>query len=157
MMRPSHLLAVLLATLSAGAFGGQIYRWVGPDGIVHFSEHPPPGVGAEPVSIRSGGTSPEQAAGELKRLREKAGLGEPGTPAAAAPAGAPTPEQQAAAERQREENCRNAQENLRVLETSQRVMTKDAEGNLVRLDDDQKQARLAETRRQIEQNCGARP
>jgi hypothetical protein len=157
-MGPSQLLALVLAALPAGVCADQIFRWVGTDGVVHYSEHPPPGVQAEPVSVRSGSSNPEQAASELKRLREKAGLGgEPGAAGGtAAPAG-PSPEQQAELDRQREENCRNAQENLRVLESAQRVMSRDAEGNLVRLDDDQKRARLSETHRQIEQYCGPRP
>ena len=44
-----------------------------------------------------------------------------------------------------------------MLETAQRVWSKDAQGNDVRLDDDQKQARLEETRRQIQQYCGPSP
>lgn len=153
----THLVLALLAVTPLGVTAGQVYRSVAPDGSVQYSERPPPGANAEVVPLpHAAPMSPAQSADELKRLREKAGLGAAGgQPAAAAPAVAPpTPEQQAERERQRAENCRTAQENARVLETAQRVMGKDAQGNEVRLDDTQKQARLEETRRQIEQFCG---
>jgi len=156
-MRPFHLLALVLSTLPTGTYAEQIFRWVGADGVVHFSEHPPPGVNAEAISIRSGSGGGEQATEELKRLREKAGLGEGKPPPAAGQAPAASAEQQAESARVREENCRIAQENQRVLENAPRVMVKDAEGNPVRLDDDQREARLAETRKQIEQYCGPQP
>ncbi|MCU0937517.1 MAG: DUF4124 domain-containing protein [Gammaproteobacteria bacterium] len=150
----AHALAVLLASVPAVSAAGQVYRWVDADGTVQYSERPPVGVRAEPIPLHYAPASRDQAADELKRLRERSGLG--GAPAAPpAPAqGQPSPEQRAEQDRQRAENCRTAQENLRVLETTQRVMAKDAQGNEVRLDDSQKQARLEETRRQIEKFCG---
>jgi hypothetical protein len=150
----AHALAVLIATAPAAWAAGQVYRWVDADGSVQYSERPPVGVRAEPIPLHYAPASRDQAADELKRLRERSGLGG-ATPAPAAPAqGQPSPEQRAEQDRQRAENCRTARENLRVLETTQRVMAKDAQGNDVRLDDSQKQARLEETRRQIEKFCG---
>ncbi len=149
----AHALALVLAAAPALATAAQVYRWVDADGTVQYSERPPSGVRAEPVPLHYAPASRDQAADELKRLRERSGLG--GASAPATPAqGQPTPEQRAEQDRQRAENCRTAQENQRVLETAQRVMAKDAQGNDVRLDDAQKQARLEETRRQIEKFCG---
>lgn len=151
------LVLTVAATAPALTAAAQIYRWVDNSGIVQYSERVPAGVHAEPVPLRYAPARQTQASEELTRLRERSGLG--GT---SAPPGVPTQTQasadrEAEQERQRAENCRVAQENLRVLETAQRVWSKDAQGNDVRLDDDQKQARLEETRRQIQQYCGPAP
>lgn len=150
----AHALALVLAVAPTFATAGQVYRWLDADGSVQYSERPPVGVRAEPVPLHYAPAGKDQAADELKRLRERSGLGGATPPAATPTQGQPTAEQRAEQERQRAENCRTAQENLRVLETAQRVMAKDAQGNDVRLDDAQKQARLEETRRQIEKFCG---
>ena len=150
----AHALAFVLAVAPNLVTAGQVYRWVDADGSVQYSERPPAGVRAEPIPLHYAPASRDQGAEELKRLRERSGLGGAAAPAATPTQGQPTAEQRAEQDRQRAENCRTAQENLRVLETAQRVMAKDAQGNDVRLDDTQKQARLEETRRQIEKFCG---
>lgn len=49
---------LLLAILALG--GAEVYRWIGADGIVHFSDRPYPG--AERVVIRAAPASPTQRA-----------------------------------------------------------------------------------------------
>jgi hypothetical protein len=156
--RPTRpALVVLLAALALPAAAGQVYRWVGPDVVVQYSAQPPRGVPAEPVSVQRGSVSPEEASTELQRLRERAGLGEAPAAAGAPVPPRPTAEQQAQREQARAENCRIARENLRVLESARRVMAPNDQGEPVRLDDEQRQARLEETRRQIEQYCNPSP
>ena len=145
----------VLATAPALTAAAQVYRWVDSAGTVQYSERVPVGVRAEPVPLHYAPASQGQAGEELKRLRERSGLGAASTPPAAPPQ--PSADRKAEQERQQAENCRVARENLRVLETAQRDWSKDAQGNDVRLDDDQKQARLEETRRQIQQYCGPSP
>lgn len=149
------LVLTVAATAPALTAAAQVYRWVDSAGTVQYSERVPAGVHAEPVPLHYAPASQNQASEELKRLRERSGLG-----GASAPPGVPTQpsaDRKAEQERQQAENCRVARENLRVLETAQRVWSKDAQGNDVRLDDDQKQARLEETRRQVQQYCGPSP
>jgi hypothetical protein len=156
-MRPiTRLTLLLVAVTPLAVAGGPVYRWVDTDGSVQYSERPPPGVKAEVVPLHHAPASTDQSAQDLKRAREKAGLGTPagqGAPPASATV-PPTQEQQAARDQQRAENCRIAQENLRVLEASRRVIARDAQGNEIRLDDTQRQARLEETRQQIDKFCG---
>lgn len=159
MIPRSLVVATLLCTSPLPAAAGQVYRWVDENGQVQFTERaPPPGVEAQAVPVRPTGPTPAQSAEELQRLRARARLGGAGeAPGEAAPAGAaePTPEQRAQREQQRLKNCQTARENLRVLEQSRRVMVKDEAGNLQPLDDEQRQAKLDETRRQIEESCEA--
>jgi hypothetical protein len=148
------LIALALAATPLLAPAQQVYRWVGPDGVVQYSEHPPAGIDAEPVSVRTGpmaGGNADAAPGTTAGPPASPQPASP--PQAAPPPPQPSPEQQAERERQRAENCRLAKENLRVLETARRVMGQDPQGNPIRLDDDQRQARLAETRQQIEKYC----
>ena len=43
-MRPMRtlLIAILLFALAPAALAETLYRWVGPDGTVHYSDKPPP-------------------------------------------------------------------------------------------------------------------
>jgi glutaredoxin len=49
-MKKIIALCALLACIPASA--QQVYRWVGPDGRVQYSDKPPPGVKASPVESR---------------------------------------------------------------------------------------------------------
>ena len=51
------------------------------------------------------------------------------------------------------ENCKQARKNLEILQTSPRVQTADAQGNMFYLDEESKAANEAEARSQIEQFC----
>jgi hypothetical protein len=156
MIPRSLVVATLLCTSPLPATAGQVYRWLDENGQVQFTERaPPPGVEAQAVPVRPTGPTPAQSAEELQRLRERARLGASGEAPDDAGAAEPTPEQKAQREQQRLKNCQTAQENLRVLEQSRRVMVKDDDGNLQPLDDEQRQAKLDETRRHIEEFCEA--
>lgn len=53
-MRAAVLLTgVLMLGIMSSASGEVIYKWVDNAGVTHFSEAPPPGVNAEPTSIRT--------------------------------------------------------------------------------------------------------
>ena len=143
------VLLVLMTMTPMQASMARIYKWVDAQGNVQYSEQRPPGVKTEELSIK---TAPADTQ-ELDRLKEQAGFTTKEGAKTPEEALAPTGQDKAQMEKDRQENCRVARENLRVLETSRRVASKDEHGNYVRLDDNQRQAQMEAARKQIEQYC----
>lgn len=141
----ARLLLVTLALLPLSA-GAQAYRWVDEKGQVHYSQVPPPGRTAQPV----GPPPPATAAPNQDSLNQ----------ALADEKGA-EPEKRAEAERlnqahaQREQQCRQAREQLTYMEakTARRLGTTDEQGNVSRVTEEQFQQRRAELQKVIGEVC----
>lgn len=146
------LAGTLLLALSSPASAGQIYKWVDAQGTTHYGTQPPQGQQATSVNP---GIAPARAT----------------TPAPeAAPLEAPSsaeaidadPEQQAINEQvkadvaaqalQREENCKIFRTNLAQMENNPRVRV-EVDGQVRRLGEEERQAKMAETRKLISDNC----
>jgi hypothetical protein len=57
------LILLLLCLVAVSAFADDVYRWVGPDGVVHYADHPP-AAGAAPAQLPPLQTfDPQQVAG----------------------------------------------------------------------------------------------
>jgi len=148
---------VIAALLAAGLVGGHagaetIYRWVDQDGVVHFGGSPPQGVHATVVNSpgESGGLSapvadpkPVAEDGEEvisyaeQRRRERA-------------------EKRDAAQKadvETQQKCAEMQRRRDALEPSTRVIVTGPDGNPVRMDDDERLAKLKEAKDYLEQNC----
>lgn len=67
--RPAILIALLLALLFVV---GAVYKWVDPEGKVHYSDKPPPGQAAQTVTVAPGPTAEQQmqAQARLQALQE---------------------------------------------------------------------------------------
>lgn len=119
----------------AGGFGipagAEVYRWIDSDGQVNFGSQPPVGVPTETVTIPPPPPMPE--AGENP-----------------APGEAQTTDDRETVFRR---NCQIAKENLAKLQSNSKVTVPQADGTTVTLDAEQRAARIAETRREIEQYC----
>lgn len=88
----------------------------------------------------------------MERLREQVdALDEANDSSAAGAAEADAPDDPRAA--QMAENCQISQDNLRVLESGQDVVTADAEGNKSLLGSDQRERQLEQTRKDIDYFC----
>lgn len=135
---------LLMLTLSFTA-SAKLYKWVDADGILTYSERKPPGSNAEEINLRGvSAVSAEQArfrldglkgtAEETKKDRESTHT-----------ASSETIER----ENRSAENCKTSRENLRMLKSARRI--KDSDGNF--LDDAGRQARLAKTQAEINENC----
>lgn len=142
MRRLLFLMALLAVSAAAPA---KLYKWVDKDGNVAYSQLKPPDTNAQEVTIRGNPpVSNEEARERLDQINEKADS-----------AGKDREFKQTHASESAErdarlkENCKIAQENLRVLQTASRV--KDAEGNFV--DDKAREARIAQTKQEIENSC----
>jgi hypothetical protein len=165
MKRTCLLIALLLAAAGASA---QQYKWVDRNGRVQYGDVPPAGANAVPLR---GPSSRAPAAVEDKadeKTQDKAeGNGE-------AKKGPLTPAQQEAEFRKRreeaekarlkqaeaaeqlsakKENCTLAQNQLRTMESGQRISRTDASGERYFLDDAQIAQEAAKARQAVQQWC----
>ena len=94
--------------------------------------------------------SAEQQSLELDKLKLKAGLGsENQAPETDKPADTTTEMPEAV----RQENCRIARSNMASLVQKRRIVRTDETGNLVRLDDAEREKQLQAAKEQVEKFC----
>ena len=140
------LLAVLALPLSALA-EAKVYRWVDAQGQVHYSQTPPPEIGAQAHSTRTVPASPAA----------------PSAAPAAAPAKSAAPVAEAAkpdpaAEREaRAKRCTEARDRITYLEekTPRRLGVEQPDGSLARMTEEEFEDRLNKARSEVAKNCGS--
>ena len=150
------LLALLLAAAGASA---QTYKWVDRNGRMQYGDTPPPGVNAtalrEPSSrsaaepepqakpeAKKGPLTPAEQDAEFRKRREEAEKGRQKQAQAAEEAAA------------KKENCAMAQNQVRTLESGQRIARTDAKGERYFLDEAQIAQEAAKARQAVQQWCG---
>ncbi|MEF8833432.1 MAG: DUF4124 domain-containing protein [Halofilum sp. (in: g-proteobacteria)] len=135
--------------LSAPLSADEIYKWVDEEGVTHYSQQPPPAGEAARVEVDS---PPDE---ELERERRE--MEATGQRLEAEREERREAEQQAqenATERaQREQRCAELRSSLGKLTENRRLLVPDGEGGVRRLSEEERQARVAERRRQIEEQC----
>ena len=128
----------------------EIYKWVDDEGVTHYSQQPPPSGDADRVGVD---TPPDE---EIAREREE--MEATGERLEAQREQRREAEQQAnenAAERERrQQRCADLRASLQKLTENRRLLVPDEEGNVRRLPEEERQQRVAERRRQIEEECG---
>ncbi len=156
MMRIStFFIAVLIATLVLSATQTvaeeQIYRWVDKDVVVHFHPRPEGHADAEvvnlnkapgndpqsdPESLSPYASDPQPSYAQKQRDERKQGRKE-------------------AAEKQKEMDvlCKNNRDRVATLEPVTRVMYKQEDGTVIRMDDNDRLEKLAESKAFIAENC----
>ena len=144
------LLALLAASLCAAPAAAKTYRWVDDDGVVVYSQTPPRD-GRPTADVRPPPPPPvppgearrrlEERMQRLDDLREDKEL--------AREKRAETQEGQT----RRRRACEAARSNLSALQRSMNKRLRLPDGSYQRLDEDERQARLREARRHIEENC----
>ena len=141
-MRTSILCGCLILGLSSLSMAGQIYKWVDAQGVTHFDAQPPPTGQASQVTLPA--APPPTAAPKPKPEntvdREQVA------------ADTKVKQQVAEQEKQRKAYCDGARINLAQLRNNPRVMENVA-GELRRMTEEQRQARIGEMQKAIEQNC----
>jgi molecular chaperone DnaK (HSP70) len=141
-MRWMILAATLTLTVgSATGQAAQIYKWVDAQGITHFDAQPPAGQSAQEIDVQKPVTPP---------------------PAAPATRAGPDQEQQAAdakvkrqvaaQEAKRKEYCETQRTNLAQLQNNPRVR-EEVNGEFRRFTEEERQARIAEVRKSIDDTC----
>lgn len=144
-----YTLLVSLFFIFPALLSAETYKWVNEDGVVTYSQTPPPSVETEKVKIRSTKSSSESSSkARLKNLRQRL--------EDSAEDRELKKEQQ---EREKEQlalkkkNCKAAQSNLRKLEgLGTRLYQKD--GEYKRLTEEERQSLMQKEREHIKANCG---
>ncbi len=132
--------AFILALFSLSA-QAKIYRWTDTNGVVHFSQLPPPGVkakaiGEKPISTLSGANqTPSRHAGQASGPPQTGSKTAP-TSAKASPA-----------------DCKTARKNLTVLQSGQRLKLVLPDGKTEWLNQQEREKHLKQTRDFLQQYC----
>ncbi len=140
------LLTAVCAALPAQA--AKLYKWVDDQGNVTYSERRPTNRESETIQLRGATLDSSGAQEKLDQLNDRANAQQKDREFA---------ENSASATAERSErmanNCKIARENLRILKTTSRIQDKDADGEAYFLDETGIQAKMADTQRQVENNC----
>ncbi|MFJ3053822.1 DUF4124 domain-containing protein [Pseudomonas nitroreducens] len=149
-MRRTIFMGSLLLALAPTVMAAQVYKWVDAQGITHFGAQPPEGANASAVNTNS--------------AQPKAASNFP-PPAAAKPTLAPSDDekQKAADEKVRQEvaqqeaerikQCELERTNLAQLKNNPRVRVDDGNGDVRRITEEERQARIAASEKNIRENC----
>lgn len=151
MRRASGLALAAALAISITAQAG-VYRWVDDQGGVHYSETPPPAgnkdrgtrvhtLGAPSGGAEQGRQRSEAIQNQLKAIetqRQQASEAQTKAEAEAT---------------RRETNCKAARQNLANLEIRTNRRIRDSEGNVTTLTEEERQKKMAEARKLIEENC----
>jgi len=146
MTRTITFLAMCLAVATAFAAQSQVYKWTDAQGVVHYSDAPPPTTQANVQQVRiSGGDRPHAVEGDATDA------------SASKPADATPPEttvaQAAPPANSHDKDCANARSNLELLQSKFQVSVTGSDGKAVALDDKARQAQIADMNAQIATYC----
>ncbi len=143
------LLACLLI-LIAGPLTAETYKWVNEDGVVTYSQTPPPGQSAERIKLReaapgSGSSSQDR----LNRLRQQLA-----DSAEDRELNKQKKQEEEAADKIKQQNCEAARSNLRKLDSLGNRLYQTG-GEYRRLSEEERQDLMQQEREHIKNNCGS--
>ena len=135
--------------ITAGLVQAAMYKWVDDNGVTQYSQFPPPNRDAKIVVPPP--PPAEDAAGAQKRLEETLQKRDENRKAQAEAQA----EQEKAAEvaTQQQKNCAMARDNLEKLTSRGRMRVIGADGVTTYLTEEERQARIAESKQHIEEYC----
>ena len=129
-------------------FAGEIYKWTDEEGNVHYSDRPI--ASAERVAIDSRPTDPARVQAEAQaRVDDQALVAEQ---VASAPQG-PTPEEQRAEAREREEKCNMYTDRQTRFTENRRIYRMDENGDRVYYDEEEMRVARARVDDLVEKYC----
>lgn len=144
----------LAALLCVSAAHGEIYRWVDADGLVHYSQSPPP-VGVTGEAMRGAPKPAVDPDAAQKALQERVGKideQKQKTGEAKDLEGKVKEEIE-----KRKKNCEVARNNLQTLETLGGKKIQDSQGNVIRLSEEERLQKITEANKQIKDWCEGIP
>ena len=152
MPRPSTVIWVLLAfaASSAVAENQNMYKWTDDQGEVHYSQFPPSGGKAEkmqaprPVPAAAADSAESDLQTQIKAMDKEN---------EEQLQGAKDAESRAKIQKIRRENCETANKNLTNLQRGGNVRYVGANGEVIRLSEEERQKRIEEANAQIKENC----
>lgn len=140
---------MMLALTTSLAAADQVYKWVDPQGNVHFSQTPPAGtkVQAKPMTVYVPPPDPQSLQNSQQVVQAQTDKDKAAADAAA------KNKPDAAAQAQKKAHCDDLRQRLVVLQQSGRAATTDAKGNLTYLDDDARAKQEAAIQDEINKDC----
>ncbi|MES9972594.1 MAG: DUF4124 domain-containing protein [Candidatus Thiodiazotropha sp.] len=145
-MKKTFLFAFLLLFINLVA--AETYRWVNEDGVVTYSQTPPPNVDAETVNIKTPpASSADDSKKRLEELRQK--LADSAEDRALKKA---QKQEQAEIKAENKKNCSTARKNLEQLTALANRLYKTEDG-YVRLTEEDRQQKMQQAREQIKKYC----
>jgi len=152
-MKTKRLVVLAVLALLAPAAAAQVFKWVDESGRTHYGEKPPPGVKATEVGVPpppSGAAAPPPPSWkdkelEMKRQRIERDQREDQS------------RQREAAEKQKAEarknDCENARSYLENLERGVRYYNRDAKGERVFMEEQERAAAIETAKKRIRERC----
>ncbi|WP_448682936.1 DUF4124 domain-containing protein [Pseudomonas nicosulfuronedens] len=149
-MRRTIFMGSLLLALAPTVMAAQVYKWVDAQGITHFGAQPPEGTDAATVNTNS---APPKASSNFP------------PPATTKPTLPPSEDekQKAADEKVRQEvaqqeaerlkQCDKLRNDVAQLKNNPRIRVDDGNGELRRITEEERQARIAGSEKSIRENC----
>lgn len=132
----------------------EVYRWVDKNGVVHFGDRPPQDGVAESVSIpQSAGVSAQTAAETSSNDAKQTAEPQPSVAQQLRNERAETQRKNEERDKVIAQACAQRRTLVAQLEPSTRVMVKDENGNVTRLDDNVRLETLDEAKTYIAKNC----
>jgi hypothetical protein len=133
----------LVLALCGNVMAAQVYKWVDAQGVTHFGAQPPQGQQVETVNTV---TAP------AKPAATPAPVAEDETEADQQSIDRKVKQQVAEQEAERKRYCETMRTNLAQLQNNPRVRVEE-KGETRRITEEERQARIAETRDKIAENC----
>ncbi|MCP1652006.1 DUF4124 domain-containing protein [Pseudomonas nitroreducens] len=149
-MRRTIFMGSLLLALAPTVMAAQVYKWVDAQGTTHFGAQPPEGTNAATVNTN---TAPPKASSNFP------------PPAATKPTLPPSEDEKQKAvddkvkqevaqqEAQRVKQCEQLRVDLAQMKNNPRIRIDDGSGELRRLTEEERQARIAKSEKDIRENC----
>ncbi|AIS11080.1 glycosyltransferase [Pseudomonas chlororaphis subsp. aurantiaca] len=139
-MRTFAMTASLLLAMTLPCQAGQIYKWVDAQGVTHFDAQPPQGVASTVITLPKNPqgvprTPPPDKPGAQHQVMDKQAK-----------------QQLARQEAERKRFCTQARASLAQLQNNPRLSENTEEGTR-RLTEEQRQQRIAETQKAIDNHC----
>ena len=131
----SKFIAALMCAATFGVSAGQVYKWVDPNGRVHFSDTPRPGWTA--VDLKSAPSLSADAAGAESTEEGAEGEGS-----------------SAARDRLRADECKRRKEQLDSYLTANRIVERDALGKEKEFSQEERLQLIEQTQKQVAELCG---
>jgi hypothetical protein len=146
MTRTIFFLGLCLSATTAFAAQSQVYKWTDAQGVVHYSDAPPPTSQPNVQQVRvSGGDRPHAVEGDatadVPASKPADAISDNATAQAATP------------ENSHDKDCANARSNLELLQSKFQVSVAGSDGKAVALDDKARQAQIADMNAQIATFC----
>ena len=157
MRNSTFWMAVLTAAITMAATDAtaidEVYRWVDDKGVVHFGDRQPENTDAEAIDLRESESTGVQPSANPAATADALGEAEPSYAQQQRDARAENRKEAAESQAAIDAGCQQRREIVAQLEPSTRVMVRDEDGEVYRLDDNVRLKALDEAKAYIVEKC----